>query len=45
MTYIVTCSACTVRREIEASEDVLKFQEEHRAKYGKHHILEFELVH
>lgn len=45
MTNIDTRSAWTVRREIEASEDVLEVQEGHRATYGKHHILEFELVH
>lgn len=45
MTYIVSCSECTLRDEIGDSEAVLELQEHHRAKYGPSHILEFHLVH
>lgn len=45
MTYIVTCSECTFQHEMEGVEDVLDFQEEHRAERGEQHILEFQLVH
>lgn len=45
MTYIVSRSECALRDEIEDSEEVLERQEQHRAKYGFNHVLEFHLVH
>lgn len=45
MTYIVTCSECVFQYEMEEVEDVLDFQEEHRAEYGERHILEFQMIH
>lgn len=44
MTYSVTCAECEIQREIDELDDVYDLQEEHRAKYGRHHILEFQLV-
>lgn len=45
MRYIVSCSECELRDEIEDSGEVLELQEQHQAKYGSNHILEFHLVH
>ncbi|QLG29687.1 hypothetical protein HUG10_18955 (plasmid) [Halorarum halophilum] len=45
MTYIVSCSECNIRDEIEDPEEVLELQERHQAEYGDRHILEFHLVH
>ena len=45
MTYIVTCPECAFEYEMEEVEDVLDFQEEHRADRSERHILEFQMVH
>lgn len=45
MTYTVTCPEWDFEYEIDDSEDVIDFQEKHRASLGYHHILEYELIH
>jgi hypothetical protein len=42
VTYIVTCTLCRFQREIDELEDVLDFQDAHRANCGDEHTIEFE---
>lgn len=44
MTYRVTCPVCGFHAEIEDLDAVLERQENHRAEYGDHHLLDFELI-
>lgn len=44
MAYLVTCPVCRLLTELDDADEVLEFQEEHRAAYGDHHVLEYALL-
>lgn len=44
MTYLVTCSECSVRWKMDEIGDVLDYQEKHQAAHGARHLIEFQLL-
>lgn len=45
VTYEVSCTHCDLDQEMEDVDAVLDLEDEHQARHGESHVLEFELVH